>query len=256
MVLFVIEHGTVAGLEATAYFAAMMRFPMRLLLPSLALACLTACGEVGDDDTGPALADTAVGGNNEDDEDNEADTDDAQYGTQVGSEGVFGCQVESTTAIVNADAEVPGFAATANELLESHAGVWPGTLTVGVDESASLEISPGTDLSYVTVSGDDDCADYIIVSANAALSASSVTGMASGDLAIRPDRGRLLVSTAWAPTVTEIEPTAFDPDLMDDVYVELDATITPPTLSADLRLVGCVGGTCTPETIGTLTASR
>lgn len=223
----------------------------------LSIALLLAFGAACDASSSPSsFADTDDTGG-VDDVDTDTTTVNAM-GTQVGSEGIFGCEVLGTQTVASPDTKIEGLELPPDALFATLAGKWIGvTSTTGGDTPTTLTIGPAVTYTWVEVEAVGDCADYLAVETSAALEADPfASAILDGVLGIRPDQRRLVVSTSLSALSGDTGPTIFDPAEMDETVLILDAPLTDTELNGAFAFEGCVGEDCTRETLGTLAAVR
>ncbi len=170
-------------------------------------------------------------------------------GTQIGSEGIFGCEVEERTAI-DADATVDGFSASPadlvapllgdflGDLVDFEAGTVPTTLTLGgIDGIFLVEVNQG-----------GACIDYIAVELVGTLDADPLASAEfPGVIGIRPSESRVLFATRMNNVSGSATPLTFDPAEMDTTDLTVGGEITPTQLDGSLFFVGCLDALCTTD---------
>ena len=200
---------------------------------------LTACGATGsnfvDEDTG-ATRDTAL-------------PDWTSQGTQVGSEGIFGCQVDTTTPVAAQDV-LDGFDKTPADLLAPLMGVWTGAF---VDSNAqsiafSMDFQPTVDFQLVTVLPTTGCQNYVQATTKADLAANPLLAEAlEGHIGIRTNTAKAIFSVSADQVVGTATPLVLDSTAMDATQLVLTTDLTATTAIGDVRFVGCVDEACTDD---------
>jgi hypothetical protein len=170
-------------------------------------------------------------------------------GTQIGSEGIFGCPVDTRTPI-EADASVDGFSASPVALITPLLGEYTGEVedaqqTLG---PATLNLGNVTGYELVDVIGPAPCADYIHVKLDGSLVVGELaSGQFPGAIGMRPDEARLILAASLSQITGSALPLTFDPAEMDTTELNIGGTVTPTALDGSIFFVGCRDGTCTTD---------
>jgi len=235
----------------------------RIFLVPLLFAAFLACEEAGSENDTDATFDTGDSSTDDTDDGDGNGTGGpnggfVHPGIQVGSEGLFGCEIMEAREVTNLDAQVSGFDQTARELLDARLAAWTGALD-GVAGTADGTLSMGLDgaVALVSVNPREGCSDFLWAELDSELAVAPLITSApmSGEIGIRPDQSRLVLSVREDRVIGEATPT-FDVALQDSTRLLLDGPVDAATISLAANWVGCIGATCEVDPIGTFTASR
>ena len=197
---------------------------------------LTACGSADSNLQDEDTSDTGL-------------PDWTSQGTQVGSEGIFGCEVDTTTP-VEAQAVLEEFDKTPADLLAPLMGAWTG---VFVDHQAqslafSMDFQPTVDFEWVTVLPTTGCQNYVQANTKATLSANPLLAEAlEGRIGLRTDATKAIFSVSADQVVGTAKPLVLDSTAMNDTQLVLTADLSATTAVGEVRFVGCVGEICTDD---------
>jgi len=180
-------------------------------------------------------------------------------GTQIGSEGLWGCTVENRT-VIDADVVPEGFSASPADLTAPLVGTYVGEVfDVGSEVySGSLTTGSVSAFERVDVVEQDGCEDYIRVEIAGDLSAEGfVSGNFTGPLGLRPDAYRLALVADLAVLEGSVRPLTFAPADMDDTTLTVSGDISATSLAGTMWFVGCASGACiTDDVRGSFSFSR
>jgi hypothetical protein len=180
-------------------------------------------------------------------------------GTQVGSEGLWGCTVESRT-VIDADAVPEGFDASPADLTAPFLGRYEGEVfDVGSEVySGSLTTGSVSAFERVDVVEQDGCEDYIRVEIVGNLSAGAfVSGSVGGPLGLRPDASRLALVANLTDLEGSARPILFAPADMDITTLTVSGDITATSLAGTMWFLGCSSGACiTDDVRGSFSLTR
>lgn len=176
-------------------------------------------------------------------------------GTQVGSEGFWGCEVDDTEP-VEPETWIESLGGTPSELLPPRVGAW--TLDVvpeGKTGATKSELTVADEGAYVWVDVKEGagCADYLHVPVTADFSGVSLAGA----LGIRPDGARLIAGTSAG--LADLQATWGEPEFAAsaDLAWRLDATVEPTTLSGQVAWVDCPDAACpNTDVLASVSAAR
>ena len=170
-------------------------------------------------------------------------------GTQIGSEGFWGCLIEDQTP-AEADVILSGFSASPAELVAPMIGVYTGELSYADSEplASTLTLGSISGFEFVDVVESGSCADYIRVNLSGSLAAGPLaTAQLTGAIGMRTDESRLSVSISLADVVGTATPLTFDPAEMDTTELTIAGIVSATRLDGTLALVGCANGSCTTD---------
>lgn len=215
---------------------------MRLLAITVALlGVLVACDGGGasfQPDTGLSTGDSGLGtgtppGNE--------DVTSKAMGTQVGSEGFWGCPIISIEPVLDRTSANPLLGGAPVELSAARLGIWPLQIT-DTDASdtvpGSMFIADGGEYFWVDVEEGTDCYDHLVVSTIGTLSREEFPSETlSGWLAIREGASRLVVTSGASLAVTS---SAWGmPSSASPVTFRIDADLDQSFLDGAAMYVDC-----------------
>jgi hypothetical protein len=182
---------------------------------------------------------------------NVTDVDVSAFGTQVGSEGFWGCTITSAEAI-SGDVIPEGFVSPVADIVAAHTGVWPLQFTSAEGTSAPVDLElVGLRASWITLDG--DCAPYLAVELGAQLRTDAVAISLPGQLAAQPDAAAFALSV---PADREGVQAAFGaPSFDEPAWLQVDAALDPTTLMGDVRYGRCADG-CPVDELGRVDGAR
>lgn len=222
-----------------------------LLIPVLPGACDGVPGaNLRDTDALDTDADTDTGDTYE--------TSQGLVGTQVGSEGLFGCRVTRATWVDDPLAVAQGFTESPSVLVAARSGEWIVAITTPTaGTTGTLSLTPTGVYEMVGVEETTGCRDYIRGVVDGRLVTGTVTDdVWAGSVAVRTDRSVVALTEPAAAAQLGMAPT-FDTTGMSSVDLHLDAELSDTELSGTFAFIGCTGTTCTaPDPAGTLIGSR
>jgi len=171
-------------------------------------------------------------------------------GTQIGSEGFWGCEESGRTLIANENETLEGFSSSPAELVAPLIGAYTGELVDSNTEVVSGTLTFGNigrfELVEVVQSG--SCTNYIHVEVDGALQAGGLaSGNFPGAIGIRADESRLAIASRYSQITGTAVPLTFDPALMDTIDLTVAGIITATELMGTLVFVGCLADDCTTD---------
>lgn len=176
----------------------------------------------------------------------------SSFGTQVGSEGFWGCTITAVTPIPR-DELPPGFDRTAMEVAEELLGSWVVALDLGEGAQEGDLHMVSDQAAWVETEG--DCGPYLLLGVGAELSLPALPPIPlEGLLGARVDDAALaLASPADADAVQAVvgEPP------FAGAFLRIDAVVDVEALVGDVGWADCPRGTCaTWEALGAVDGVR
>jgi len=179
--------------------------------------------------------------------------------TQVGSEGIFGCLVQSIVPIAG-DAVPDGFTQTPSDAYANFSGVWSGDFLTHDDSviPANLDLQAPEVFRLVMVVPATGCSDYIQVEAEAKVSALPLLDETlDGVVGMRVDATLARFTESFEQVQGTAAPLDFDPDTTDSTTLSVHLQSTGSPVTGDATFEGCTEGTCVTDTaLGTFTLIR
>lgn len=178
------------------------------------------------------------------------------FGTQVGSEGFWGCSVQSRLSLA-ATEDVPGFGVSAEDLAADRLGTWPVDLLpedTQALEAGVLELGPAVAYTLVTLEG--GCEPYLEVELRGTLARGSNAAVDMRGLLATNDTEAGLRMVA--PSVDDDAVLSWGPPpTSGTAWLRVDADLDAFDLQGDVAWADCVETTCANVApLGTLEGSR
>jgi len=180
-------------------------------------------------------------------------------GTQIGSEGFWGCVVASRS-VVEGDVTLDGFSGSPSELAAPLIGTYVGSVfKTGTDVvQTTLTTSGVSGFELVEVVEAEGCEDYIHVELTSSFAAGEmVSGSFAGGLGLRPSSARLQIHADRQVLDGTAAPITFEASDMSSTTLVVGGDLTSTALDGSLWFVGCASGACvTDASLGTVSLSR
>jgi len=227
-----------------------------VLRQRLALACVialgAACGEVGAPiGTGSTTpVESSDIGDDQRPDTTKSSTHD--FGTQVGSEGIWGCIITSIDEIDGSEL-VPGTTEASDKMVTRLTSGWALTLDVfgSGTEEGGLWVDTPTRYALVKTDG---CGDYVEARTTGLLDRGDASVAVDGRLALSADRAAVNLA---APSLDDDVRAAWgEPSSADLAYLEVDAELDGLDLVGVVRHAECPESTCLGEDLALLVGTR
>ncbi len=187
------------------------------------------------------------------------DTD--SLGTQVGSEGFWGCDLDDTEPVYPGTL-LPSFASPPEEVALPRIGEWLLELgspdTTGATTTGGLSLVDEGTYVWFDVKDGPGCQDYLAILVSGTMRRGSDPALpVAGYLAVRPDAGKVALAATgdldpWRQSWGE---PAFGTS--DDLEWHLDADIAPTSLTGSVAWTDCPEADCPNEDpLATVMATR
>lgn len=227
-----------------------------VLRQRLALACViafgAACGEVG---TPSGTGSTTPVESSDLGDDQRPDTTKSStqdFGTQVGSEGFWGCTITSMDEIDGSEL-VPGTTESAEKMVTRLTSGWALSYDIvgGGIEEGGLWVDTPTRYALVKTDG---CGDYVDARTTGLLDRGDTSVAVDGRLALSADATAVNLA---APSLDDDVRAAWgDPSSGDLAYLEIDAELDGVELVGVVRHAECPESTCLGEDLAVLVGTR
>lgn len=179
--------------------------------------------------------------------------------TQVGSEGIFGCLVQTIVPVAG-DAVPDGFTKTPSDAYADVSGVWSGDFLTQDDSviPANLDLQAPEVFRLVVVVPATGCSDYIQVEADAKVSAIPLLDETlDGVIGMRVDATLARFTQPFEQVQGTAAPMDFDPETTDTTTLNVHLQPTGSSITGDAAFEGCTAGTCVTDTaLGAFTLTR
>lgn len=183
----------------------------------------------------------------------------ADMATQVGSEGIFGCLVDSIVPI-EGDAVPDGFTQTPNALYDALAGLWTGDFLAVEDGplSATIDLQAPEVFRRVVVVPATGCSDYIQVETDAKIAAiPTFDETAGGVVGIRVDSARARFTLPYDQVVGSAIPQSFSVSETDQTTLRFNFELGASNITGDASFQGCTADSCVDDpSLGSFALTR
>lgn len=165
------------------------------------------------------------------------------FGTQVGSEGFWGCVITTRTAVA-AEELVPGTSSRAGKLAEDTAGQWvlDYSLTAGGTARGTLWVDAATDFTVVET---DSCGSYVEARVTAILERDGADIAVDGLLALSADETAFRL--AALSTDADVEEVWGTPPSASLGFLRVDGKLSGDAVSGSVSHADCLLATCTEQ---------